>query len=223
MRLAVITVILASAALIAVPAARADGDPASDVLVDYPAFNPIGSGVSSVSQARLDALLAASNRAGFPIRVALIASQSDLGTATTLWKQPVRYASFLQDELSDMYGGQILVVMPNGFGLWGPSSGSQQVTAAELRVRAAAPGLGDQLAASAMAAVPLLAAADGHPIPRAAVLGSQSATVADTAPPNDTFSVAVIATLIGGLLLIALAWMASLRARPLQLRRGLDR
>ncbi len=221
-RLAVITAILASAALIAVPAALADGDPASDVLVDYPAFNPIGSGVSPTGEARLDRLLAASARAGFPIRVALIAAQSDLGTATTLWKQPVKYASFLQTELSELYDGQILVVMPNGFGLWGPSGGPHKVSAAELGVRAVAPGPGNQLAASAMAAVPLLAAADDHPIPRAAVLASGSASVVDTAPPTNTFSATVIVTLAGGALLIALAWIASLRARPLKLGRKLD-
>jgi hypothetical protein len=219
-RLAVITAILASAVLIAAPGALADGDPASDVLVDYPAFNPIGSGVSPDAQARLDRLLAASAHAGFPIRVALIAAQSDLGTATPLWREPSDYAHFLQTELSELYSGQILVVMPNGFGLWGPSTGPHAVTGRELAVRAAAPGAGNQLAASAMAAVPLLAAADGHPIPQASVLASQSATVADVAPASGTLSATVIATLAGGALLIALAWIASLRARPLRLRRG---
>ncbi len=192
------------------------------MLVDYPAFNPIGSGVSPAAQARLDKLLAASAHAGFPIRVALIASQSDLGTATPLWRDPRDYAHFLQTELSELYGGQILVVMPNGFGLWGPSSGLHQVTSAELGVRAAAPGPGDQLASSATAAVPLLAAADGHPIPHFAVLAAQSATVADTGPTTDTFSATVIIALVGGAFLIALAWVASLRARPLRLRRRLD-
>ncbi len=209
--------------MIAAPAVLADGDPASDVLVDYPAFNPIGSGVSPATQAHLDALLGASTRAGFPIRVALIASQSDLGTATPLWRKPVSYARFLQAELSEMYGGQILVVMPNGFGLWGPATGSHRVSAAELGVKAAAPGPGNQLAESALAAVPLLAAADRHPIPHAAIVASQAATVAEGSPPSSGFSPAVIASLAVGGLLIGLAWIASLRARPPQLRRRLDR
>jgi hypothetical protein len=220
-RLAVTTAILASAALIAAPSALADGDPASDVLVDYPAFNPIGSGVSSASEARLDALLTASADAGFPIRVALIAAQRDLGTATTLWRKPVSYARFLQAELSELYHGQILVVMPNGFGLWGPSGGLHSVGVAEMGVRAAAPGPGNQLAASALAAVPLLAAAAGHPIPQAAIATSRVATVADGSRPSDTLSPAVIASLVIGALLIAIAWIASLRARPPHLPRRL--
>ncbi len=168
MRLAAITAILASAALIAAPAALADGDPASDVLVESVVFNPID-GVSLASQARLEAVLNASARAGFPIRVALIASAKDLGTVTPLWNKPGKYAAYLDTELSLSYRGQVLVVMPSGFGLHGPAHGPHAVTPAEAAVRAPAPGPGKQLGTSALAAVPLLAAADGHPIPASAL------------------------------------------------------
>ena len=88
---AVTASILTSLTLFAPSAAFADGDPASDVLVNAPLFNPIDSGVPYADSARLTALLAASVKAGFPIRVALIASQTDLGTVTALWKQPAKY------------------------------------------------------------------------------------------------------------------------------------
>ena len=36
---------------------------------------------------------------------------------TELWRQPQNYARFLGQELSLVYRGTLLVVMPNGFGL----------------------------------------------------------------------------------------------------------
>jgi hypothetical protein len=224
-RLAVITAILASAALIAAPAALADGDPASDVLANAALFNPIGSGVSLGQQAQLEAVLADSKRAGFPIRVALIASGSagDLGTVTALWEQPGTYAQYLDLELSELYDGQVLVVMPNGFGLDGPASGPHKVGAAEAAVRAPAPGPGAQLAASAIAAVPLLARAAGHPIPASELsAATHSATLGEKSAAGRSFSPSAVIALTVGLLLIAAAWWASLHARPLERRRRLQ-
>ena len=140
-RLAAITAILASAALIAAPAALADGDPASDVLVESVVFNPID-GVSLASQARLEAVLNASARAGFPIRVALIASAKDLGTVTPLWDKPGKYAAYLDTELSLSYRGQVLVVMPNGFGLHGPAQRAARGDAGRGRRARAGAGAG---------------------------------------------------------------------------------
>jgi hypothetical protein len=221
-RLAVITAILASMALAAAPAALADGDPASDVLAGRTLFNPINSGVSQKSQAQLESVLAASRRAGVPIRVALVASASDLGTVTKLWNDPKDYAQYLWIELSLEYGGQVLVVMPNGFGLYGPSKGPHVVSSAETAVRAPAPGPGEQLATSAMAAVPLLAAAAGHPISASSLAAAtRSSTAGEKSTATGDFSPGVVLTLIVGALLIALAWWASLRARPLRAERRL--
>jgi hypothetical protein len=207
-------------ALVTAPTALADGDPASDVLVQSQLFNPVDSGISPASQTRLEALLRASARAGFPIRVALIASQSDLGTATALWRNPKNYAQYLWIELSQLYGGQVLVVMPNGFGLYGTRSGPHAVTPAELGVRAAAPGAGQQLATAALSAVPLLASAAGHPIPASALAAAnRSPTPGEKAGAGTSLSPSVVAALVAGLLLIAASWALSLRARPLQMRR----
>lgn len=214
-RLAVITAILASVALIAAPAVLADGDPASDVLVDYSLFNPVDSGISLSAQTQLEAVLAASQRAGFPIRVALIASPTDLGTATAFWgKDPKDYAGYLGYELSELYRGQVLVVMPNGFGIYGPPAGPDALTAAEGKVRAIAPGSGEQLAKAALSAVPLLARAAGHPIPAAALARAEHVTipVADSGPG---LGLGAVIALVAGSLLIVIAWTMSLRARPL--------
>lgn len=223
-RLAVITAILASVALIAVPAALADGDPASDVLVTSTLFNPIGSGVSLSSQARLEAELSASAHAGFPMRVALIAAPGDLGTATALWRDPKDYARYLWIELSQIYGGQVLVVMPAGFGLYGTRSGAHAVTNGELSVRAPAPGPGEQLATAALAAVPLLARAGGHPIPAAELAAAdRAATLGQKGTVGGSVSLSAVIALVVGALLIAIAWTFSLRARPLVQRRSAQR
>ncbi|HEX3616145.1 MAG TPA: hypothetical protein VHU61_06385 [Solirubrobacteraceae bacterium] len=218
-RLAVITAILASVALIAVPTAFADGDPASDVLVESSLFNPIGSGVSLSTQTRLEAVLDASERAGFPIRVALIAAASDLGTATAFWRQPGNYVGYLGYELSGIYRGQVLVVMPNGFGLYGPRSGPYTVSAAEHAVKAAAPGAGEQLATAALSAIPLLARADRHPLPASALTAAERTAVPNTSGASGSLGLSAVIALLIGVLLVAVAWTLSLRARPLRQRR----
>jgi len=97
--------------------ARADGDPGSDVLVYQPSFVPPDADVSVGDQLRLTALLRAAARVKAPIRVAIIARRDDLGAVTALWRKPQAYARFLGIELSLGYKGQLLVVMPNGFGV----------------------------------------------------------------------------------------------------------
>lgn len=210
--------------MIAAPTALADGDPASDLLASTTLFNPSNSGVSLGAQARLEAVLTASRRAGFPIRVALIASGSagDLGTVTSLWRQPRRYAYYLWYELKDVYAGQVLVVMPGGFGLWGPRSGPHAVMAPEQSVRATAPGPGEQLAAAAISAVPLLARAAGHPIPAAKLAAAERVRTPPEASRAGSggLSAGALVALAVGALLIALSWTLSLRARPLRPHRG---
>ena len=74
-------------ALITFPtAARADGDPASDVLATQPLFLPQDAGIPTAQQGQLGELLQTAARNGYQIRVALIASRSDLGSVTELWR-----------------------------------------------------------------------------------------------------------------------------------------
>jgi hypothetical protein len=197
----------------AAPAALADGDPASDVLAGQKLFVPAGLGNSPQIE-QLQKLLTEAQRHGFAIRVALIDSASDLGSVGALWGRPGTYARFLGTELSELYGGQVLIVMPAGFGLYGSSSGPHALTAAELRVGAPAPAAGSQLVSSAITAVGILAKAAGHPI----VIPVESATTTPAAGGGGP-DVVALAAFVAGLVAIAAAWGLSLSRRPLQLHR----
>jgi hypothetical protein len=211
----VLTRILASTAILALvwgwaaEPARADGDPASDVLVTQPLFLPSDAGIPGAEQARLQALVAQAGRSGYPIRVALIASPTDLGSVTALWREPQSYAQYLGAELSLVYRGPLLVVMPNGFGLYrvNLSAAAAQSALGGIRAPRTTAGLGTV----SETAVERLAAASGHP------LGPLPATVPSTPAAAGSESEPLIALLFGALA-IALAWAASLRARPLRAR-----
>src|SRR5271170_131439 len=99
LRRAVLAVALALLSVCALgglaPAARADGDPGSDVLVYQNLFVAADSNISIAQQVELGDLLTAASSGGFTIRVAIIAAPADLGAITQLWKKPASYASFL--------------------------------------------------------------------------------------------------------------------------------
>ena len=181
--------------------ARADGDPASDVLTTQPLFLPQDAGASATQQAQLAALMTGANRRGYAIRAALIASPSDLGSVTELWREPQTYARFLGIELSELYRGTLLVVMPNGYGLYGV--GGARVSQSVLQ------GLslpGSAMGTAAITAIRRLAAASGYTLPSPS--GSAPSSTGSTDPvPWIVF--------FAGAILVALAWVASLRARPL--------
>lgn len=184
--------------------ALADGDPASDVLATGPLFLPQDAGVPVAQLRQLEELLQAADRSGYPLRVALISSAADLGSITELFHQPADYAKFLGQELSLTYRGVLLVVMPNGFGLYhqGRSVAGELAAVKGIAIHPS----GAALAATVLAAVQRLAGAAGHPlaVPRAQEGGSGAQ---DDVVPWIVFA--------AGILLIALAWSASLRARPL--------
>ena len=197
---AALTVLLA-ASVVASPA-RGDGDPASDVLASQPLFLPQDARIAPAQQAQLSALLAGARARGYPMRVAVIASASDLGSVTALWRQPENYARFLGQELTLTFHGPLLVVMPNGYGRYEP--GASAASLAHL----AAPGarLGD----ATISAVQRLAAAAGHPLPLPAAIAPAAGGSTDPLP---------WLVLAAGAVLIAAAWTASLRARPLNASR----
>jgi hypothetical protein len=189
-----------------VPSARADGDPASDVLSSQALFVPQDGGLSATQQAQLAALVAAARANGYDLRVAVIARSADLGSVTALWRQPANYARFLGQEIALVAHGPLLVVMPNGYG-YTPTPGARAATPALGGLAAAGPALG----AGAITAVRRLAASAGHPLPLMAV-GAPS--------PGPTGGGAVVAWGVFGLgwLAIVAAWGVSLRVRPARWR-----
>ena len=115
--------VLAIAAALAWPAAGvANGDPASDTLLVRDIFFSYEGISTGAENAATDAVNAAKKR-GYTIRMAVIASKTDLGLLFGLWRKPQEYATFLWKELSLPgvkfgYTGRLLVVMPNGFGYY---------------------------------------------------------------------------------------------------------
>ncbi len=174
---------------------------ASDVLLSQPLYLPQDAGVPATQQAQLTALLAAAHRSGYTLRVALIAEPADLGSVTELWRQPQNYAHFLGQELSLNYNGPLLVVMPNGYGLYQPHASPNKQASA---VSALSPP-GRNLGPGALGAIERLAAASGHNLP------TPAATTPTNSHSNDTTASIVFGI---GTIIIIIAWAASLRARP---------
>ena len=153
------------AALVAVPAAVADGDPASDYLIGQNVFYSFDAGVATDRAERLKTLVDDANRAGFKIRVALIRTNSDLGSVYQLYGKPQRYAQFLGQELLFVYRSRLLIVMP----------GNPAQRAKRALDGLAAPGNdGGRLADAAAVAVQRLAKAEGHDLPLPKVGSSSS-------------------------------------------------
>jgi hypothetical protein len=94
----------------------------------------------------------------------LIGSAYDLGSVVSLDRKPKQYARFLGTELTLVYHGRLLVVMPNGFGV---SRDGKPLPAAQRVVdRLAAPGTGGpQLVQAGIDGVRALAAASGVHVP----------------------------------------------------------
>jgi cytochrome oxidase Cu insertion factor (SCO1/SenC/PrrC family) len=158
--LAIVLAVLACCALGALsPAARADGDPGSDVLVYQNLFVASDANISIAQQVEIGDLLTSAERSGFTIRVAIIATPDDLGAITQLWGKPTSYASFLGIELSLAYAQRLLVVMPDGFGFnWqGHSTAAADKVLGKIAIK---PG-GSGLATSTETAVRALASASG--------------------------------------------------------------
>lgn len=203
------TVILALTAGSFATAARADGDPASDVLATQPLFLPQDARIPLAQQNQLTALLDAAASSGYQLRVSIIASSTDLGSVTELWHQPQTYARFLGQELSLVYRGPLLVIMPNGFGLesLNPAAPANPSVLAGMKI----PAGGARVGTVALTAIQRLAEASGHSVPIPAAAATTTAAGSGNTIPVIAFAI--------GLALIVLAWGVSLRARPPHARR----
>lgn len=101
------------------PAALADGDPASDYLLSQSSFlSPYDAKIPSAQQKRIEAMLQSAKAQGFPLKLALISTRYDLGAVPILYRKPQIYAKFLAQEDYYFWKDELLVVMPNGYGLY---------------------------------------------------------------------------------------------------------
>jgi hypothetical protein len=144
-------------------AAQAHGDPASDYLLAQNVFLPFNAKIEADTAEQLQAVIKGANDGGYKIKVALILSRYDLGTAFSLYNKPQRYAQFLGLELTFLYRSNLLVVMPDGYGF--AVNGEADPPSGRVLEPLPAPGRdATKLASGATRAVRRLAAASGHPV-----------------------------------------------------------
>jgi LPXTG-motif cell wall-anchored protein len=183
----------------AIPAARGDGDPASDVLLVQNAFYPYSLSVSKDMRTALQTTLAHARSDGFPVKVALIGGPIDLGAIPQIFGHPENYARFLDMEISYNVVPRLVVVMPDGIGVAG-----MRVPAELASVRVDRSGGGDALARAGIQSIVLLARLAGHPIPL-----TLPTTGASSGPPATVAVGAGVAVLV----LAAAALRLALRRR----------
>ncbi len=194
--------VVAAACLWAPSTGQANGDPASDYLLTQRVFLPFTAKIDQNEVARLNALLRAADQKRYRIRVALILSRSDLGTAFSLFGKPGKYAQFLGLELAFVYRGRLLVVMPNGYGY--AVNGDPDPKATAVLKKLPAPGRNaTKEVQAAIVAVQRLAAGEGHHLVVPKVGGSTG---------RDRLTIAAAAT--AGIALIAAIMLYRRRARP---------
>jgi hypothetical protein len=182
--------------------ARANGDPASDYLLTQSVFLPFTTKIDRNEVNRLDALLREADQKHFRIRVAMILSPSDLGTAFSLFGKPAKYSQFLGLELSFVYRDRLLVVMPNGYGY--SVNGDPDPKASAVLKKLPAPGRdATKEVQAAIVAVQRLAAAEGRRLTVPKVGGSTG---------RDRLTIAAAAT--AAIALIAAIVLYRRRQRP---------
>jgi hypothetical protein len=191
---------------------RADGDPASDVLIGQNVFYPQLTGPGFLRH-KLNRVVAQAHRAGLPIKVALIDKPFDLGVYPSLYGKPQEYASaVLEKELSFRGPQPLLIVMADGYGVAGFNAPAVEA-AASLPKPSGPKGRNlSELIQAAAIAVPKLAAADGHPIDGAR--GSASAGDSGGGLGRDALLlILVLAAVVVGGALVLLRLRQALRAQ----------
>lgn len=207
--------VLLAAFLAATGVARADGDPASDILLASPVFMPQDANLPPAQQSQLLALTREAKAAGVPIKVAIISSKIDLGSVPELFGKPEPYAKFLGAEIGFVYKDRLVVVMPNGLGLF---HSKHSVAAEQKAVQGIKVGPGGAgLATAALTATERIAAVAGHKltVPSGSASSSGQASAGGKGSSSTTWIVLGI-----GLALIAIAMAVSIRLRPLWSRKA---
>src|SRR4051794_39660541 len=116
MRLLPVLVVAAALAVLPAPA-LADGDPASDYLLTQDVYLPLAPGVPPDLGRTITDLLKDTRKAGFPLKVAIIAAPKDLGAVPQYFGRPQSYAPFLESEIAFNTKKPLLTVMPTGYGV----------------------------------------------------------------------------------------------------------
>jgi len=161
MRIAFMPAAVVLALACAVPA-LADGDPASDYLLAQSTFlSPYDGHIPAAEANRLVAMLKSAKEQGFPLKLAVIVTRYDLGAVPILFRRPQTYAKFLAEEDYYYWRDELLVVMPNGYGLYKTKNLPVADKAVIAKLPAVSSTSGAELATAAERALTALAARRG--------------------------------------------------------------
>jgi hypothetical protein len=191
-------VLAVTAALALLPSqARADGDPASDVLLLQDVYLPYAPGIPADLGRTITDLVKETRKAGFPLKVAIIADPKDLGAVPQFFGRSQAYAPFLESEIAFNSKKPLLTVMPSGYGVAALPSGSENGLKGFAPPKSAK---GDDLGRAAVGAIVKLSKAAGHPVaapklPKASAGGAGGGT-----SPLIVFGVPVALLALGGVL-----------------------
>jgi hypothetical protein len=154
--------LLLAALAAGVPAALADGDPASDYLLRQSTFlSPFDGQITKAQNDEIVALLASAQKHGFPLKVAMIRTAYDLGAVPILFRKPQTYAKFLAEEDYYYWRDELLVVMPNGYGIYKAKNLPARDKTAVARLPKLDTSNGQALAGATITAIHKLAEAHG--------------------------------------------------------------
>jgi hypothetical protein len=193
---------MAATALWAPALAHADGDPASDVLLLRDAYFPYFPTPAKPLSQTLDALLAKLRKAGYPIKVALIAGRGDLGAYPNLFGKPDSYAKLLASEIVfKVKRPHLLVVMPGGMA--GRNLGPQG-TAVLAQIAVPRTAKSDELVRAALQTVAKVATANGHPT-QVPEVKAAATTKADSGSSNTLLYVIAGVIVLLGIALVAVS------------------
>ena len=209
-RLLVVVLLAAAVAATAARTARADGDPASDVLLTDSVFLSYQSPYGSAEGRILEGLAKEAKRQGFPIRVAVITQISDLGAIGGLYGKAQRYADFLGREIMFVYRGTLVVAMngkPGGFGVFGPGATPAARRALERIKLPRTPLTAAELARLAATAMQRVAAAAGHDLPLPAATATKKKTKTATRLLEVFLLAALALAVLGGGAAVLARWL----------------
>jgi hypothetical protein len=201
------------AALAPAPAALADADPPSDVIIGFDYYVPFKR-PDDAHEKQLRALMKIANARGERMRTVIIADRSDLGAVPRFLGRPQPYADFLDKEVRTFFKvrGQdptLIIVMQDGFALEGGRDATQAANAALRQIKVPRGASGNELTTAAVEGVHAVAKANGRPLPDVAL----ARTTATTNKGSSTAAVVIIATL-AVVTVGALVALLRLRRRP---------
>ena len=189
------------------PGARADGDPASDILLVNSLYTPVAQKISPPVLKQLQDTIRSADASGFKIRVALILDRTDLGAVPQLLGHPREYVHLLSGELVYGWTGALIAVEPSGIGVRNvkPLAPAQRLVDG---IEVAKPASSDGLARAAITAIRKLAVANGHTLAKPAAAPSTSSSSSSSTP-----LLAIGGAVIGVVVLLIAGWLVLRRRR----------